>query len=270
MHGVVQHRITLQSSSQRPQRGLVATRASTTHATIYKARRHSGNLQLQHLTYELVNALALPAEPAPVDLQRWSKNIDVLYDVHGAGGADRVRRALLANPSLLSADLELWHSFFVAGFGLPPDCFAKLASDCPLLLAEGDVFTAGSCMLFFKSMGWRNKDIAQRIIGYYPRLLLLDVARDIDPVIRFLEGMDCRGGDLKLLVWEFPRIFDKDYRRHVRKFQYLGMYGLSIHRNGGAAAGTNAAGGVSAAGGGGGEGPRGASGGSTLLAPSGR
>ncbi len=48
------------------------------------------------------------------------------------------------------------HSFFVAGFGLPPDSFAKLATDCPALLTDGDVFTAGSCMLFFKGMGWRN------------------------------------------------------------------------------------------------------------------
>lgn len=29
-----------------------------------------------------------------------------------------------------------------------------------------------------------------------------------------------------LQVWEFPRIFNKDYRRHIRKFQFLGMYGL--------------------------------------------
>lgn len=65
-------------------------------------------LQRDHLTYELINALALPAEPSPVDLQRWSKNIDVLQDVHGAAGAERVRRALLANPFLLAADLELW------------------------------------------------------------------------------------------------------------------------------------------------------------------
>lgn len=95
----------------------------------------------------------------------------------------------------------------MAGFGLPPDSFAKLAADCPALLTHGDVWTAGCSMLFFKvcqenrcvlllegqqrrwsqparvqrwpllgysvvrasvpaqSMGWRNKDIAQRIIG---------------------------------------------------------------------------------------------------------
>jgi hypothetical protein len=27
-------------------------------------------------------------------------------------------------------------------------------------------------------------------------------------------------------VWEFPRIFGRDFRRHIRKFQYLGLYGL--------------------------------------------
>jgi hypothetical protein len=29
-----------------------------------------------------------------------------------------------------------------------------------------------------------------------------------------------------LQVWEFPRIFGRDFRRHIRKFQYLGLYGL--------------------------------------------
>ncbi|EFJ48066.1 hypothetical protein VOLCADRAFT_91260 [Volvox carteri f. nagariensis] len=230
-----------QKPSQRPRRRLVITRAwhvsSSQHSVcnLQPSRRP----QLEHLIYEIINVLALPAEPSPVDLQRWSKNIDVLQKVHGAGGAERVRRALLANPSLLSADLERWHSFFVAGFGLPPDGFAKLLTDCPSLLTEGDVFTAGSCMLFFKNMGWRNQDITQRIIGYYPQLLLLDRRRDIDPVLRFLERLECRGDNLRLLVWEFPRIFDKDYRRHVRKFQYLGMYGLSVYRNGGGGDGTS-------------------------------
>ncbi|GLI64383.1 hypothetical protein VaNZ11_007649 [Volvox africanus] len=228
-----------QKVNQGPQRGIVVTRAwhvapSSQPVKAYpKSLLSSRRLQLEHLTYELINELALPAEPSAVDLQRWSKNYDLLHDVHGAAGAEPIRRAVLSNPSLLSADLEL--CFFVAGFGLPADSFAKLATDCPTLLTDGNVFTAGSCMLFFKSMGWRNKDIAQRIIGYYPRLLLLDRQRDIDPVLRFLERMECHGENLKLLVWEFPRIFDKDYRRHVRKFQYLGMYGLSMYRTKGGA-----------------------------------
>jgi hypothetical protein len=25
---------------------------------------------------------------------------------------------------------------------------------------------------------------------------------------------------------QFPRIFTRDYKRHIRKFQYLGLYGL--------------------------------------------
>ncbi|GIL52169.1 hypothetical protein Vafri_8108 [Volvox africanus] len=263
---------TFQKLNQGPQRGFVVTRARHVASSSQPVKAYpkslltSRRLQLEHLTYELINTLALPAEPSPVDLQRWSKNYDLLHDVHGAAGAERIRRAVLSNPSLLSADLELWHSFFVVGFGLPADSFAKLATDCPALLTDGDVFTAGSCMLFFKSMGWRNKDIAQRIIGYYPRLLLLDRRRDIDPVLRFLERMDCRGENLRLLVWEFPRIFDKDYRRHVRKFQYLGMYGLSMYRAKGGAnvasvADVNIGGGADGEKGGGGGGSGGGSGG---------
>ena len=35
---------------------------------------------------------------------------------------------------------------------------------------------------------------------------------------------------LVLQVWEYPRIFTvgKDYRRHIRKFQYLELYGLKL------------------------------------------
>lgn len=62
------------------------------------------------------------------------------------------------------------HQFLVSGFGLPPDTFAKLAADCPNLLTHGDVWTAGCAMLFFKSMGWRNRDIAQRIVGWATQL----------------------------------------------------------------------------------------------------
>ncbi|PNW80813.1 hypothetical protein CHLRE_07g330650v5 [Chlamydomonas reinhardtii] len=210
------------------------------------ARRRGPAPRHSALVGDLVTALALPADPAADDLARWTRNLDVLSDVAGAGGRERVRKAVLANPSLLAADLELWHTFFVAGFGLPPDSFAKLAADCPALLTHGDVWTAGCSMLFFKSMGWRNKDIAQRIIGYYPQLLLLDRCRDIDPVVRFLERLDCRGDNLRLLVWEYPRIFDKDYRRHVRKFQYLGVYGLSLQAKAVVAAEAEADGGDSA------------------------
>ncbi|KAG2442007.1 hypothetical protein HYH02_009799 [Chlamydomonas schloesseri] len=238
--GVFQHQrpcITAPTCRRIARHANVEVRAANTgswHTTSVTRRRGPGPRH-SALVGDLVTALALPAEPAADELARWINNLDVLSDVAGAGGRERVRKAVLAHPSLLAADLERWHSFFVAGFGLPPDSFAKLAADCPALLTHGDVWTAGCIMLFFKSMGWRNKDIAQRIIGYYPQLLLLDRGRDIDPVVRFLDRLDCRGDNLRLLVWEYPRIFDKDYRRHIRKFQYLGVYGLSLHSKAAAA-----------------------------------
>ena len=48
------------------------------------------------------------------------------------------------------------------------------------------------------------------------------------PVLSVLDAMGCREENLRLLVWEFPRIFGRDYRRQIRKFQYLGLYGLSL------------------------------------------
>ncbi len=41
--------------------------------------------------------------------------------------------------------------------------------------------------------------------SYYPQLLMLDRPRDIDPVLRLLERLECRGDNLRLLVWEYPR-----------------------------------------------------------------
>jgi hypothetical protein len=60
-----------------------------------------------------------------------------------------------------------------------------------------------------------------------PQILTKQVERDMLPVLSALSGMGCSPSDLQLLVWEFPRIFtSSNWRRHVRKFQYLGLYGL--------------------------------------------
>lgn len=72
------------------------------------ARRRGPAPRHSALVGDLVTALALPADPAADDLARWTRNLDVLSDVAGAGGRERVRKAVLANPSLLAADLELW------------------------------------------------------------------------------------------------------------------------------------------------------------------
>lgn len=46
-------------------------------------------------------------------------------------------------------------------------------------------------------------------------------------MLRTLTAMGCTQADVQLLVWEFPRIFcSNNWRRHIRKFQYLGLYGL--------------------------------------------
>jgi hypothetical protein len=86
-------------------------------------------------------------------------------------------------------------------------------------------------ILFFKALGWRDQDILERIVPLYPQLLVKDVATDFQPILQYLYQMGCSSKDVRLLAWEFPRIFLKDYKRHVRKFQYLGIYGLSRERS---------------------------------------
>jgi hypothetical protein len=59
------------------------------------------------------------------------------------------------------------------------------------------------------------------------QLLTKQVDRDIVPVLEALTAMGCTDANIQLLVWEFPRIFcSSNWRRHIRKFQYLGLYGL--------------------------------------------
>eukprot|EP00775_Hariotina_reticulata_P010831 gene10831-10988_t len=78
-----------------------------------------------------------------------------------------------------------------------------------------------------QGLGWRDADILGRIVPQYPSLLAKQLETDILPVVTYLcDDMGCSPADVRLLVWEFPRIFTRDYKRHIRKFQYLGLYGL--------------------------------------------
>lgn len=51
--------------------------------------------------------------------------------------------------------------------------------------------------------------------------------RDLLPVLNHLAALGCSEDDVRLLVWEFVRVFiSPDWRRHVRQFQVLGLYNL--------------------------------------------
>ncbi len=191
------------------------------------------------------------------DSGRLESNVALLRDLCGAQAGQVVLRA----PGLLLADLGVWTNFLDA-YGVPatsivkvwalerahvahlhahtytlshihtftlplPPCHLirnlQICSDAPELFIRAGVHTAGHAILFFKSHGYTNHDITKRIVGYYPTLLACDLEADINPVLRCLEASGCSGPDLRLLVWEFPRIFQKDYRRHIKKFQFLGM-----------------------------------------------
>mmetsp|Transcript_31997 Transcript_31997/g.71088 ORF Transcript_31997/g.71088 Transcript_31997/m.71088 type:complete len:243 (+) Transcript_31997:157-885(+) len=183
---------------------------------------------------QLSRKLDLPQEAANVvaeQLQQYETssncdleaNLGLLLQLYG----ERAGKVVSHAPQLLTAELPLWYTFLTE-YGAPKNIVAKVATEHPDLLVHTSIHTAGCTILFFKSMGWRNEQIIRRLIAYYPYLLARDVERDIHPVIEYLDKAGCQGEDLRLLLWEYPRIFAKDYRRQVRKFQYLSMYGLSL------------------------------------------
>eukprot|EP00877_Chromochloris_zofingiensis_P007330 jgi/Chrzof1/2850/Cz12g01060.t1 len=143
-------------------------------------------------------------------------------------GDREVTEVIQRHPLLLAQPLDSWCTFLDA-YGLQHAAVSKLLRECPELFTASSIYGTGCTILYFKELGWQDKDIINRIVPYYPNLLAKSVHHDMEPVIHYLEQQGCGQEDVRLLVWEFPRIFCKDYRRYVRKFQYLGVYGLCLH-----------------------------------------
>lgn len=137
-----------------------------------------------------------------------------------------VAALLVDRPALLAAPLECWAPF-LTGYGLSEAAVRKLLRDSLQLFLAASVHDAGRAILFFKSHGWSDASIISRLIPNYPHLLALDIERDVGKVLNYLEQRGCCGDSLRLLLWECPRILAvKDFERHVRAFQFLGVYGL--------------------------------------------
>eukprot|EP00879_Flechtneria_rotunda_P013688 GHRR01014298.1.p1 GENE.GHRR01014298.1~~GHRR01014298.1.p1 ORF type:complete len:242 (+),score=41.25 GHRR01014298.1:206-931(+) len=137
----------------------------------------------------------------------------------------QLQKLIVSHPEVLYSALHTWVDF-LTGYGLQHSDISRLLLACPELFTSSNVYDAGRTLLFFKQLGWKDTDILSRIVPYYPNLLAKQLERDVAPVVTYLLQMGCSMADVKLLVWEFPRIFCRDYRRHIRKFQYLGLYGL--------------------------------------------
>jgi hypothetical protein len=79
--------------------------------------------------------------------------------------------------------------------------------------------------------GWTDHHIASRLVPLYPRLLANSVDKDMQPVVEELARAGCSGQHLRLIAWEVPKIFSRHtFRRYLRQFQALGVYGLSRER----------------------------------------
>jgi hypothetical protein len=126
----------------------------------------------------------------------------------------RVAELVQERPLLLAQPLERWLPF-LAAYGLGDEALARLLREEPELFGCC-IYEAGRAILLFKQHGYSDAAIQQRILRYYPQLLRLRVERDMSPVLHYLAQQGCRGEDLRRLLWEYPRIFCKDYRRRVR------------------------------------------------------
>lgn len=143
-------------------------------------------------------------------------------------------------PWLLRLQLTAWLSFFDA-YGVSGGDAARVLLTFPELLARTDLAEAGNVILAFKSLGWNDRQIASRLLPLYPKVLSGTVAGDVEPVVEALAKAGCEGGNLRLIAWEVPKIFNRhQYRRLIRQFAALNVYGLSASR-GAAAVGSERA-----------------------------
>ncbi|GBF89823.1 hypothetical protein Rsub_02527 [Raphidocelis subcapitata] len=130
-------------------------------------------------------------------------------------------------PLLLQLQVENWLQFLGA-YGVKDCDIVKLLVTCPELFERSNVHSAGLVILAFKQLGWRDVHIANRLVPLYPRLLANSIDLDMQPVVNELEAAGCKGDQLRLIAWEVPRIFSRHtFRRYLRQFQALGVYGLS-------------------------------------------
>ena len=108
---------------------------------------------------------------------------------------------------------------------------------CPELFARTDLHEAGRVILAFKALGWSDRAVAARLVPRYPKLLAGKVALDVAPVVEALARAGCTGSHLRLIAWEVPRVFSRHtFRRYLRQFAALGVYGLSLRPPAAAAA----------------------------------
>ncbi|KAI8464332.1 MAG: hypothetical protein J3K34DRAFT_474417 [Monoraphidium minutum] len=166
------------------------------------------------------------------------------------GEAAAVDALLEERPMLLQLQITSWIAFLSA-YGVKArtpgraaaaagvlqrararDCdVVKLLVTSPDVLQRSNVHSAGEVILAFKQLGWSDHHIASRLVPLYPRLLANSVPRDMQPVVDELERAGCRGEHLRLIAWEVPKVFTRHtFRRYLRQFQALGVYGLSRDR----------------------------------------
>lgn len=130
-------------------------------------------------------------------------------------------------PMLLQLQVENWLQFLSA-YGVKDCDIVKLLVTSPEVFERSNVHSAGLIILAFKQLGWKDHHIANRLVPLYPRLLANTIESDMQPVVDELERAGCRGEQLRLIAWEVPRIFSRHtFRRYLRQFQALGVYGLS-------------------------------------------
>ncbi|GAX83183.1 hypothetical protein CEUSTIGMA_g10609.t1 [Chlamydomonas eustigma] len=85
----------------------------------------------------------------------------------------QVEVLLHSNANILEADIAGWSNFFVSGMGLSHDEFFKLLRYSSSIIFGKSPYSVGVCIMSLQSIGLNRDEILDRIIPYYPGILLL-------------------------------------------------------------------------------------------------
>ncbi|KXZ49630.1 hypothetical protein GPECTOR_20g487 [Gonium pectorale] len=135
---------------------------------------------------------------------------EALATLTSLASPQRVKTLLKGHPELLCVPLETWLDFLTA-YGVTRREFFRLLSTNPRLLTRGSLFNAGNVIAFLQGLGMTPRDVSATVIPRCSRLLMMDCASRLAPVVAFLSaelGLDRAG--VRDLVVRCPAVLSQD------------------------------------------------------------
>lgn len=122
-----------------------------------------------------------------------------------------VQQLLVRSPQLLAHQdppLGEWHKF-LSGYGLPDAAVAALFGSTPEALQSSTPYQAGLVIRWLKDrLGLADDEIADRIIGVYPRILQVRVEA-LDELVEVLRSRDFDDASVRNLLIDFPLLLER-------------------------------------------------------------